>query len=103
MTKDLTSLNRQRGERKPARRAGLQLLLAAALVAGGAQAQEQGDLILVSLRPSASAANACVRLGDLADVTGGTAEQRRRLVQLDIADVQSQQQSTYITKDQIAF
>src|SRR5689334_12448575 len=67
-----------------------------------AHAQETHDIIQVSLHPWAAAAG-CVRLGDLAEVSGGTVEQRRQLAQLDIADMPRQQPGATVTRDQVAF
>ncbi len=81
-------------------------VLAASGVAAPARAQEastRDGLILVSLKPAATVGQGLVRLGDIAELQGGTTTQRGKLAKLDIADLEVGRPDVLLSKEQVYF
>lgn len=75
--------------------------LVAALV--GALQLRADEPIVVALRPEARPAASLVRLGEIADISGGTLRERQRVEQLDIADAPVQGGDDVVTRSQVEF
>ncbi len=84
--------------RRTAPCAALALLAAAAATAAG-----EPDALVVVLRPQAAAGPHAVRVGDVADLAGGTAALREAVAALDLADAAAARAGVTVTARQVAF
>ncbi len=74
------------------------LLAAAAALAGPGD-----DPVVVALRPQATAEAADVTVGQVAAVSGGPAELRRRVAALDVAALSGTAPAVLVSRDQVAY
>src|SRR5947207_796538 len=80
---------------------GLSLLVLMTL-AWHALGQAPAEVVQISLRPFAEAQETCVRLGDVADITGGAEALRCRLAQIDVTEIPGQERGVIVSRDQLS-
>jgi len=79
--------------------AGLVLGLAAA----AARAEPAGGPVVVTLRATATTGGPQVTVGDVAALSGGDPDLRRRIERLDLADLPREGQTAHVSREQVGF
>jgi hypothetical protein len=69
----------------------------------GAQSPAPAGVVIVALRPAAVVQRGLVKVGDVADVQGGTAALRNKIAQLDLAVLTAVEPATALPRDQVSY